>query len=204
VSVRVRPLSEAEAERGAAWRIDGNTIKPEGREAGSEAVYTLDNIFDAGWTTEAVYRQTTQDIVAKVVGGFNGTVFAYGQTSSGKTHTMRGTAADPGIVPLAVQDIFDRIAATQEREYLLRVSYMEASSCPLAFHACTLCFSSCACCMHTPACLPSCPCMHACMCQAWLLLAAACSVQACIPEALICWKQQVTLLSRARSCTTRR
>lgn len=38
--------------------------------------------------------------------GFNGTVFAYGQTSSGKTHTMKGCESEPGIIPLAVHDIF--------------------------------------------------------------------------------------------------
>lgn len=54
-----------------------------------------------------------------------GTVFAYGQTSSGKTHTMRGTPQEPGITLLAVQDIFNHIATTQDREFLLRVSYME-------------------------------------------------------------------------------
>ena len=40
---------------------------------------------------------------SQVVSGFNSTVFAYGQTSSGKTHTMKGTADEPGIIPLAVQ-----------------------------------------------------------------------------------------------------
>ena len=50
-----------------------------------------------------MYQKTTEDIIKKVMGGFNGTVFAYGQTSSGKTHTMLGTPAEPGIVPLAVQ-----------------------------------------------------------------------------------------------------
>jgi Kinesin motor domain len=50
-----------------------------------------------------VYDRTTKDIVEKVVGGFNGTVFAYGQTSSGKTHTMMGVPDEPGIVPLAVR-----------------------------------------------------------------------------------------------------
>jgi centromeric protein E len=53
-------------------------------------------------------------------------VFAYGQTSSGKTHTMRGTPEEPGITLLAVRDVFGHIASTQEREFLLRVSYMEA------------------------------------------------------------------------------
>lgn len=36
----------------------------------------------------------------------SGTVFAYGQTNSGKTHTMRGSAAEPGVIPLAVHDLF--------------------------------------------------------------------------------------------------
>lgn len=124
VSVRVRPLSPVEAEKGAAWKIEGNSIQPTGKDA-AEGVYTLDNIFDSAWSTEAVYQHTTKDLVTKAMGGFNGTVFAYGQTSSGKTHTMRGTASQPGIVPLAVQDVFDHISSTQDREYLLRVSYME-------------------------------------------------------------------------------
>lgn len=38
-----------------------------------------------------------------------GTVFAYGQTNSGKTHTMRGSASEPGVIPLAVHDLFDII-----------------------------------------------------------------------------------------------
>lgn len=50
---------------------------------------------------------------------------AYGQTSSGKTHTMRGTAAEPGIIPLAVGEIFALIERAQDREFLIRVSYME-------------------------------------------------------------------------------
>lgn len=61
----------------------------------------------------------------QVVNGFNSTVFAYGQTSSGKTHTMKGTGDDPGIIPLAVREIFQLIGACQDREFLLRVSYME-------------------------------------------------------------------------------
>ena len=75
-----------------------------------------------------VYRATTEGIISKVMGGFNGTVFAYGQTSSGKTHTMMGAPHEPGIVPLAVRAIFDHIEATQDREFLLRVSYMEVRS----------------------------------------------------------------------------
>lgn len=93
--------------------------------ATESSCYVLDNVFDSTWTTLEVYRRTTKDIIKKVMGGINGTVFAYGQTSSGKTHTMKGTASEPGIIPLAVNEIFDHIANTQDREFLLRVSYME-------------------------------------------------------------------------------
>ncbi len=51
--------------------------------------------------------------------------FAYGQTSTGKTYTMNGTSDLPGIIPLAIEDVFTYIAEHPEREFLLRVSYME-------------------------------------------------------------------------------
>ncbi|MFS7898246.1 putative plus-end-directed kinesin ATPase [Helianthus anomalus] len=57
--------------------------------------------------------------------GVNGTIFAYGVTSSGKTHTMHGDQRSPGIIPLAVKDVFSIIQETPSREFLLRVSYLE-------------------------------------------------------------------------------
>ncbi len=128
MSVRVRPLSLAEQEKGSAWKVDSNKIFPtsSAREQTAEP-YSLDNVFSEGCTNDYIYRHTTQDVVAKVVGGFNGTLFAYGQTSSGKTHTIRGSASEPGIITLAVGEVFDLIEQRQDREFLLRVSYMEVS-----------------------------------------------------------------------------
>jgi hypothetical protein len=57
--------------------------------------------------------------------GINGTIFAYGQTSSGKTFTMKGTRDFPGVIPLSIQDIFRQVESTPNREFLLRVSYIE-------------------------------------------------------------------------------
>ncbi|RZS11460.1 hypothetical protein BHM03_00042794 [Ensete ventricosum] len=54
-----------------------------------------------------------------------GTAFAYGQTSSGKTFTMSGSEEEPGIIPLAVEDVFRTTKMTTDREFLIRVSYME-------------------------------------------------------------------------------
>ena len=129
--MRVRPLSSVELERGSAWKVDSNKIFPaaSAREQTAEP-YSLDNVFNESCTTDFIYRHTTQDVVAKVIGGFNGTVFAYGQTSSGKTHTIRGSASEPGIITLAVGEIFDLIEQRQDREFLLRVSYMEVGRSP--------------------------------------------------------------------------
>jgi kinesin family protein 5 len=61
--------------------------------------------------------------------GYNGTIFSYGQTSSGKTHTMEGVMGDPhlqGIIPRIVNDIFTHINALKESvEFHIKVSYFE-------------------------------------------------------------------------------
>lgn len=57
--------------------------------------------------------------------GYHGTVFAYGMTGTGKTFSMQGTATSPGVIPLAITDIFSYIRETPSREFLLRVSYLE-------------------------------------------------------------------------------
>ena len=57
--------------------------------------------------------------------GYHGTVFAYGMTGTGKTYSMQGTAKCPGVIPLAITDIFSFIRETPQREFLLRVSYLE-------------------------------------------------------------------------------
>jgi centromeric protein E len=57
--------------------------------------------------------------------GFNALIFAYGQTASGKTHTLTGSPSAPGIIPLSVADLFSQIRHTPDREFLLRASYLE-------------------------------------------------------------------------------
>ncbi|KAK4412869.1 Kinesin-like protein KIN-7O [Sesamum alatum] len=120
VSVRARPLS-AEDAKSSPWRISGNSIFIPNQPSKFE----FDKIFGEDCKTQDVYRARTRDIVAAAVRGFNGTVFAYGQTSSGKTHTMRGSMSEPGVIPLAVHDLFDIIQQEMDREFLLRMSYME-------------------------------------------------------------------------------
>lgn len=57
--------------------------------------------------------------------GYHGTVFAYGMTGTGKTFSMQGTDKQPGVIPRAITDIFAYVRETPDREFLLRVSYLE-------------------------------------------------------------------------------
>lgn len=57
--------------------------------------------------------------------GYNALIFAYGQTASGKTHTLSGSPSAPGIIPLAIHDLFNHVRETPGREYFLRASYLE-------------------------------------------------------------------------------
>ncbi|KAI9610833.1 hypothetical protein H4Q26_008675 [Puccinia striiformis f. sp. tritici PST-130] len=82
-------------------------------------------------TTGDLYRSSVESVVESCIkDGYNATVFAYGQTGSGKTFTMLGSKDDGddetlGVIPRAVAEVFAFIAADLEREYLLRVSYLE-------------------------------------------------------------------------------
>ncbi|KAJ9530112.1 hypothetical protein QJQ45_023377, partial [Haematococcus lacustris] len=124
VAVRIRPLNKQELDAGHsfAWNVQGNTLNANDSR---DAKYTLDHIFGPEWTTRQIYEVATKGLLDKVISGFNSTVFAYGQTSSGKTFTMRGSDQEQGLIPLAVREIFELLNGCQDREFLLRVSYME-------------------------------------------------------------------------------
>ncbi|KAK1555535.1 hypothetical protein Q3G72_027817 [Acer saccharum] len=125
VTVRFRPLSPREINKGdeIAWYADGDfTLR---NEFNPSIAYSFDRVFGPATTTRHVYDVAAQHVVGGAMQGINGTVFAYGVTSSGKTHTMHGEQKSPGIIPLAVKDVFGIIQETPGREFLLRVSYLE-------------------------------------------------------------------------------
>ncbi|XP_052461320.1 kinesin heavy chain-like isoform X1 [Carassius gibelio] len=126
VLCRFRPLNQAEILRGdrflPTFQGDDTVIiggKP----------YAFDHVFPTNTTQEQVYNTCAKQIVKDVLGGYNGTIFAYGQTSSGKTHTMEGKLHDPqqmGIIPRIAEDIFNHIFSMDENlEFHIKVSYFE-------------------------------------------------------------------------------
>ncbi|PON56310.1 Kinesin-like protein [Trema orientale] len=125
VTVRFRPLSPREIRQGEeiAWYADGESIVR--NEHNPSIAYAYDRVFGPTTTTRHVYDVAAQHVISGAMEGINGTIFAYGVTSSGKTHTMHGDQRSPGIIPLAVKDAFSIIQETPNREFLLRVSYLE-------------------------------------------------------------------------------
>ncbi|TNY18247.1 kinesin motor domain-containing protein [Rhodotorula diobovata] len=76
--------------------------------------------------TSDLYDGKIRPVVRAALSGFCGTVFAYGATASGKTTTMTGTPSEPGIIPLAIDELFARIHAQHSRRrFALRVSFLE-------------------------------------------------------------------------------
>ncbi|KAG8473685.1 hypothetical protein CXB51_035987 [Gossypium anomalum] len=125
VTIRFRPLNEREFQRGdeIAWYADGDKIVR--NEYNPATAYAFDRVFGPHATSQEVYEIAAKPVVKAAMEGVNGTVFAYGVTSSGKTHTMHGDHNAPGIIPLAIKDVFSIIQDTPGREFLLRVSYLE-------------------------------------------------------------------------------
>uniref|UniRef100_A0A8C4FBE2 Kinesin-like protein n=1 Tax=Dicentrarchus labrax TaxID=13489 RepID=A0A8C4FBE2_DICLA len=122
VLCRFRPLNKSEIIRGDKFiplfqREDSVTL-------GGKS-YVFDQVLPTNATQEQVYNACAKQIVKDVLGGYNGTIFAYGQTSSGKTHTMEGNLHDPegmGIIPRISEDIFEHIFAMDENlEFHIKV-----------------------------------------------------------------------------------
>uniref|UniRef100_A0A670Z4A8 Kinesin-like protein n=1 Tax=Pseudonaja textilis TaxID=8673 RepID=A0A670Z4A8_PSETE len=127
VMCRFRPLNEAEILRG-----DKFIPKFKGEDTivvGQGKPYVFDRVLPPNTSQEQVYNACAKQIVKDVLEGYNGTIFAYGQTSSGKTHTMEGKLHDPqlmGIIPRIAHDIFDHIYSMDENlEFHIKVSYFE-------------------------------------------------------------------------------
>ncbi|XP_074590963.1 kinesin-like protein KIN-7L [Curcuma longa] len=129
VAVRFRPSTTIAVDPSSdrIWKVEDNHISlhwPLGTPI-SGVSFAFDYVFDQSYSNTMVYDPLIKSIIRAAINGFNGTAFAYGQTSSGKTFTMNGSEEDPGIIPLAVKDVFSTIEMTTDREFLIRVSYME-------------------------------------------------------------------------------
>ena len=159
VCVRIRPLIEQELRKRdtqAVWAATRGFLRynPPGRpptspsrnviEAGNfdnassddPQMYPFDDVFGPESSTREVYDRVCRDSVRSVIDGFNSAICAYGQTSSGKTHTILGSQQRKGDEPCeggmlfhACSDLFKFIQTESlrepERHFELSMSYLE-------------------------------------------------------------------------------
>jgi len=98
--------------------------------------YAFDRVFDENCTQEDVFTHTAKPLLDGVLDGFNATVFAYGATGCGKTHTIRsriswmliddsGNPENPGLIYLTTQELFERCAAKTDKKIDITLSFLE-------------------------------------------------------------------------------
>uniref|UniRef100_A0A8C6KN79 Kinesin-like protein n=1 Tax=Nothobranchius furzeri TaxID=105023 RepID=A0A8C6KN79_NOTFU len=135
VVVRCRPLNQKEKVMGSKQAVVVDeirgTITVNKLETPHELpkTFTFDTVFGPDSKQLDVYNLTARPIIDSVLEGYNGTIFAYGQTGTGKTFTMEGVRAVPelrGIIPNSFAHIFGHIAKAEgDTRFLVRVSYLE-------------------------------------------------------------------------------
>ncbi|CAM1320682.1 KIF3B (predicted), partial [Pycnogonum litorale] len=90
--------------------------------------FTFDAVYNWNSKQSELYDETFRPLIDSVLNGFNGTIFAYGQTGTGKTYTMEGSKDDAenrGVIPNSFEHIFNHIARSQNQQFLVSASYLE-------------------------------------------------------------------------------
>ncbi len=133
VAVRCRPANKEERGTGQASVVATETAEkkvtvqygPAGKK--TSKTFNFDKVFGTYSTQEEVFDQMVRPIVNECLEGFNCTIFAYGQTGTGKTHTMEGdihSEENAGIVPRSVKAILETLESSGA-EFTIRVSFLE-------------------------------------------------------------------------------
>ncbi|XP_068619569.1 kinesin-like protein Klp61F isoform X1 [Battus philenor] len=138
VFVRLRPLNQRERDirsLGVVEVVNGReVVVRQSQQTSHTKRFTFDRAFGPYAKQVEVYQEVVSPLIEEVLAGYNCTVFAYGQTGTGKTHTMVGENIgeestwqnDPlaGIIPRSLSQLFDELRLTNT-EYTVRVSYLE-------------------------------------------------------------------------------
>ena len=132
VAVRVRPMNSREKEKNSTICVSidnqNNSISVTSDKNDSKS-FQFDYVFGIESTQREVYDSVAFPIVEGIFQGYNGTVFAYGQTGCGKTFTMMGDIKDDnlkGVIPNSFSHIFGYIEAEgKNKKFLVRCSFVE-------------------------------------------------------------------------------
>ncbi|KAF4106894.1 kinesin-like protein KIF22 [Onychostoma macrolepis] len=133
VAVRLRPYMDKQDEKGEGPCVRG--LGPQKleiinwRNATETLQYQFDVFHGEQTTQQEVFLTSVKPILPHILNGQNASVFAYGPTGAGKTHTMLGSQEHPGIIPRAVKEVFKLVEAQEKEqdgwEYSISMSYLE-------------------------------------------------------------------------------
>jgi kinesin family protein 3/17 len=136
VVVRCRPMNNKELSNGHNVCVDIQPSRgvveiynPREDLKSNGKMFTFDAVYDGDAVQQDIYDDSVRPLVSQVLNGFNGTIFAYGQTGTGKTFTMEGSRYEGselrGIIPRSFEHIFSHISRTSDMQFLVRASYLE-------------------------------------------------------------------------------
>ncbi|KAK7868201.1 hypothetical protein R5R35_000607 [Gryllus longicercus] len=128
VALRVRPLVDAEVQRGCQMGLECAPDAPQVVVRGAEKAFSFNYVFGPDVDNERVYETAVKELVRHVFHGYNVTVLAYGQTGSGKTYSMGTSYSEDGsrgVIPRVVDDLFRSVTDAGDREFKITVSFME-------------------------------------------------------------------------------
>ena len=131
VIARFRPMNELEKSSGNEQVVvftSPTSLQFNSSREKNVYRFNFDRIFPPSSTQEDIYSFGVKEIIDSVLNGYNGTVLAYGQTSSGKTYTMQGEMESydtQGIIPRMVSHVFKHIYKTEGTDFILKVSMIE-------------------------------------------------------------------------------
>ena len=136
VAIRIRPLNKNELDISSVECIRAinstsllvttdSSINNKKSNQIKEQQFFFDYVFDKNTSQQAIYENTTKNLLTGIIDGFNATVFAYGATGSGKTYTMLGTSKEKGIMPRSISDLFKLLNVYKNKDFKMNVSYIE-------------------------------------------------------------------------------
>ncbi|XP_076726900.2 kinesin-like protein KIF18B [Callospermophilus lateralis] len=122
VDERVLVFDPEEPDGSLKWGVTHDGPKKKGKGL----TFVFDRVFGEKATQQDVFQHTTSRILDSFLQGYNCSVFAYGATGAGKTHTMLGKEGDPGIMYLTTMELYRRFEACQEeKQFEVLISYLE-------------------------------------------------------------------------------
>lgn len=130
VHCRVRPLNDEDirnyGKETIIDTIDGNRGTITLKREFDRKCFTFDSVYDANSSQRDIYSKVGDPVVNSVLQGYNGTIFAYGQTGTGKTFTMIGGPGESkGVIPRSMAQIFSHIQQSPSHSFSVKIGFLQ-------------------------------------------------------------------------------